>query len=497
MTTFPSVNAIRFVDTTLRDGHLSLWASNMRTDMMLPIAERLDDAGFEAIEVMSSAFYKKCVRDLKDDPWERIRLLKQRIGRTPLRSIRSRSMLAFQMTDPAIGDLWLERLAANGIDELRTSDPSNTPLYWKQAVDAAKRAGLKTILNIIYSISPKHTDEYFIQRTREAAKLEVARICFKDPGGLLTPESTRRLVPLILRESKEMPVEFHTHCNTGLGSLCCLEAIKLGVRSVNTAIPPLADASSNPSIFNVAMNARALGFTTRIDEEVLRPVRDHFIKVAEREHFPLGKPVHYDAFHPMHQVPGGMISNFRFQLASLGKLDKLPEVLEEVSRVRAEFGYPIMVTPYSQFFGVQAAINVIVGQRYKEVTDEVLLYTLGFWGDEEARCIDGNVKDRLLSIPRAKELAGSDPPELSIQEFRRKFGGEFVSDDDKLLYYFAGAEAVNAMRAGHGHSSLRPNPSASLITLIEQIGQRKQAVHVYIKREGLSLRVKRRATAKA
>lgn len=126
-----------------------------------------------------------------------------------------------------------------------------------------------------------------------------------------------------------------------------------------------------------------------------------------------------------------------------------------------------------------------------------MLYTLGFWGDEEARCIDGNVKDRLLSIPRAKELAGSDPPELSIQEFRRKFGGEFVSDDDKLLYYFAGAEAVNAMRAGHGHSSLRPNPSASLITLIEQIGQRKQAVHVYIKREGLSLRVKRRATANA
>jgi oxaloacetate decarboxylase alpha subunit len=159
------------------------------------------------------------------------------------------------------------------------------------------------------------------------------------------------------------------------------------------------------------MNARALGFTTRIDEEVLRPVRDHFIKVAEREHFPLGKPVHYDAFHPMHQVPGGMIPIFVFNSPVLGKLDKLPEVLEEVSRVRAEFGYPIMVTPYSQFFGVQAAINVIVGQRYKEVTDEVLLYTLGFWGDEEARCIDGNVKDRLLSMPRAKELAGSDPPD--------------------------------------------------------------------------------------
>src|SRR6185295_11759418 len=186
MTAIPSANAIRFVDTTLRDGHLSLWASNMRTDMMLPIAGRLDNAGFEAIEVMSSAFYKKCVRDLKDDPWERIRLLKQRIGRTPLRSIRSRSMLAFQMTPPAIADLWLERLAANGIDELRTSDPSNTPACWRQAVDAARRVGLKTILNIIYSISPRHTDDYFVARARAAAALDVERICFKDPGGLLT-----------------------------------------------------------------------------------------------------------------------------------------------------------------------------------------------------------------------------------------------------------------------------------------------------------------------
>ena len=493
MTAVHSSREIRFVDTTLRDGHLSLWASNMRTSMMLPIAERLDRAGFEAIEAMSSAFYKKCVRDLKESPWERVRLLKQRIRRTALRSIRSRSMLAFQMSPPAIADLWLERLAANGIDELRTSDPSNTPIYWKQAVDAAKRVGIKTILNIIYSISPKHTDDYFVERAREAAKLDVARICFKDPGGLLTPESTRRLVPLILRETKAIPLEFHTHCNTGLGSLCCLEAIKLGVTSINTAIPPLADGSSNPSIFNVAMNARALGFTTRIDEEVLGPVRRHFMNVAERERLPIGKPVHYDVFHPMHQVPGGMISNFRFQLASLGKLDKLPEVLEEVSRVRAEFGYPIMVTPYSQFFGVQAAINVMVGERYKEVTDEVLLYALGFWGEEEARCVDDNLKDRLLSSPRAKELAHMDPPELSLQEFRRKFGGESVSDDDKLLNYFAGAEAVGAMRTAGSRSSLEPSQTSSLIALIEEIARRNGPLQFYIKRKGLNLRAVRRA----
>jgi oxaloacetate decarboxylase (Na+ extruding) subunit alpha len=485
---------IFFVDTTLRDGQLSLWASNMRTGMMLPIAERLDHAGFEAIEVMSSAFYKKCVRDLKDDPWERVRRLRQRIKKTPLRSIRSRSMLAFQITPPAIADLWLERLAASGISELRTSDPSNTPSYWKQAVDAAHRVGLRTVLNIIYSISPKHTDDYFIQRAREAAKLDVTRICFKDPGGLLTPEATCRLVPLILREAKGTPVEFHTHCNTGLGALCCLEAIKLGVTLINTAIPPLADGSSNPSVFNVAMNARALGYKTIVDEEIIKPVRDHFTTIAKQESLPIGRPLEYDAFHPLHQVPGGMISNFRFQLGNLGKLDKLPEVLEEVSRVRAEFGFPIMVTPYSQFFGVQAAINVMVGQRYKEVTDEVLFYALGFWGDEEAQSIDANLKDRLLNTPRAKELAQLKPSEMSLKSFREKFGGSGVSDDDRLLRYFAGDEAVAAMRVAGPAKEYAPS-STSLLTLIEEISKRRNSTQVYVKRNGLSLRLERRRAA--
>ncbi len=480
---------IRFVDTTLRDGHLSLWASNMRTAMMLPVAERFERAGFEAIEIMSSAFYKKCVRDLKDDPWERIRLLKKLMPRTPLRSIRSRSMLAFQMTPPAIAELWLERLAANGIDELRTSDPSNTPACWREAVNSAKRAGLKTILNIIYSISPRHTDEYFIQRAREAAKLDVARICFKDPGGLLTPEATRRLVPLILREAKDKPVEFHTHCNTGLGPLCCLEAIQLGITSINTAIPPLADGSSNPSLFNVAMNARALGYRTDIDEAALQPVRDHFTAIAKRENLPVGKPLEYDAFHPLHQVPGGMISNFRFQLASLGKLDQLPAVLEEVSRVRAEFGYPIMVTPYSQFFGVQAAINVMVGARYREVTDEVLLYALGFWGDEEAQSIDADLKDRLLGSPRAKELARIKPPDMSIREFRERFAGK--SDDDRLLIYFAGADAVAAMRAAGAPGDYAGSATA-LVNLIEHLSKRTATAQVYIKHGGSSVRLERR-----
>lgn len=483
---------IYFVDTTLRDGQLSLWASNMRTGMMLPIVENIDRAGFESMEIMASAFYKKCVRDLKDDPWERLRLVSQRVKKTPLRSIRSRSMLAFQITPPAITDLWLERLAANGITELRTSDPSNTPSYWAEAVRAAKRVGLKTILNIIYSISPKHTDEYFAHRFREAAKLDVARICLKDPGGLLTPEATRRLVPLILCEAKDKPVELHTHCNTGLGPLCCLEAIKLGIKSINTAIPPLADGSSNPSIFNVAMNARALGYDPVIDEEAIKPVTQHFTAIAKRENLAIGKPLEYDAFHPLHQVPGGMISNFRFQLSNIGKGDRLGEVLEEVSRTRAEFGFPIMVTPYSQFFGVQAAINVIVGERYKEVTDEVIQYALGQWGEEEAQSIEPNLKDRILSRPRAKELAALKRPEISLKEFREKFGGFGVSDDDLLLRYFAGEDYLAAMRAG-GPRQEYVSTTSLLPTLIEELTKRKHCQQIYIQRGDLTIRLEKRS----
>lgn len=486
------MSEIRFVDTTLRDGQLSLWASNMTTGMMLPIVENIDRAGFESIELLSSAFFKKCVRDLKDDLWERARLVSKRVKHTPLRSIRSRSMLAFQMTPPAISELWLERLAANGINELRTSDPSNTPRYWADAVKAANQVGLRTILNIIYSISPKHTDEYFTARFRAAVKLNPYRLCFKDPGGLLTPESTKRLVPILLREAKGIPVEFHTHCNTGLGSVCCLEAIKAGISSINTAIPPLADASSNPSIFNVAMNARALGYQTNVNEKLLQPVEKHFRAVAREQRLPMGKPLAYDALHPMHQVPGGMISNFRFQLANLGKLDQLPAVLEEVSRVRAEFGYPIMVTPYSQFFGVQAAINVMVGERYKQVTDEVLLYALGFWGREEAESMEANLKDRLLSSPRAKELAKAKSPKMTVKQFRAKFGGAGVSDDEAILRFFAGAEQVDAMKAAGPVKEYRP-AERPLVALIEELAKRKDSHQVYIKRGDLTVQLRRSA----
>jgi len=484
------MNAIRFVDTTLRDGQQSLWAISMKTSMALPIAAQLDQAGFDAAEIVSAAFFKKCVRELRDDPIERIRLVSQRMANTPLRAIRSRYMTAFHITPTSVSRLWLERIKVNGVREIRLSDPSNNPVYWKDALDTASEVGLRTIVNLIFSISPRHTDEYYADKARSAAKLSPYRICLKDPGGLLTPERTRILVPLILKNSDNIPLELHTHCTTGLGPLCCLEAIRLGVRIINTAIPPLANGSSNPSIFNVAKNACALGYEPLIDESVLQPIQEHFTFVARREGLPLGSPVEYDGYHPIHQVPGGMISNFRHQLSKVGMEGKLDEILEEVARVRSEFGYPIMVTPYSQFVGVQAAMNVILGERYREATDEVIQYALGLWGEEESVLMDADVRDKILSRPRARELSRWEPPQTSLRELREKFGGLSIKDDDLLLRYFAGNDEVEALRRG-GPPSHYPSLTQPLISLIAELTKRRYCRQIYIHKGDLSLRLER------
>lgn len=458
--------------------------------MILPIASKIDQAGFDAIEIVSPSFYKKCVRELREDPWERIRLVAERITQTPLRAIRNRHMAGFHITPSFVADLWLERLAANGVRQVRTSDPSNTFSWWQEMVKAADRVGLETVINLIFSISPKHTDEYYAQKAREAAELEVSRICLKDPGGLLTPERTRKLVPVVLQNTDGITVELHTHCNTGLGPLCCLVAIQSGIKIVNTAIPPLANGSSNPSVFNVAANARAVGYMPNIDEQPLKMVADHFTSIAKREGLRVGVPLEYDSYHFSHQVPGGMISNFRHQLSKLGMEQRLGEVLEETGRVRAEFGYPIMVTPYSQFVGVQAAMNVILGERYKEVTDEVIQYALGLWGEEESTSMDLNVRDKILSRPRARELAKWEPPETSLKELRTKLGGQGVSDDDLLLRYFAGEADVEVMR-----SMGRPKEYLStchpLLTLIGELSQKRNLSRIYLKKENFLLRLEK------
>ena len=473
-------NGIKFVDTTIRDGHQSLWAENMTTGMMLPVAERMDQAGFDAIELISSSHLKKCVRELKEDPWARVKLMSERITRTPLR-LNAGRFSAFDITPKSMYRLFMERMAANGIREARISEEWNELEGWRWKTEVAREVGINPVLNLIYSVSPKHTDEYFAQRTRDAASLKVNRLCLKDPGGLLTPDRVKTLVPIVFENANGIPVELHTHCTTGLGPLCCVEAVKLGIKIVNTALPPLSDGSSNPSLFNVAKNLRALGYQTLIDEELLKPVSQHFTFIAKHEGFPIGTPVEYDYTQYQHQVPGGMISNLRHQLRKVGLEHKIDQALEETMQVRAELGYPIMVTPLSQFVGSQAAINVIVGERYKEVTDQIIQYALGYWGREGAELLNPDVKAKILDRPRAKEWAQWQPPEPTVAEVRKKMNAEAVSDEELLLRWNLSVEEIETMRAA-GAPKEYLTARQPLVNLIDALSKRSDYRQIVIQK---------------
>src|SRR5215468_1992450 len=442
------MSEIHFVDTTLRDGQQSLWALGMKTDAMLGAAAQMDRIGFESMEFFVSIMIKKYVRELKENPWTWVCEGVKRIRQTRLRNHGGlHGSGAMEKLPHAAMKLLAERLVCYGITLTRTSNCWNDFDELRDEVRDLRGIGMDTIVNLIYSVSPRHTDEYYAKKTREAAAINPYRICFKDVGGLLTPERARTLIPAILQNAGAVPVEYHAHCNNGLATLCYLEAVKHGITALHTAVPPLANGSSQPSIANVARNLRALGYTPVVNDDEVKPVEEHFCAVAKREGLAIGRPFAYDASQYSHQVPGGVISNLRHQLHVIGKEDKLQETLDEAALVRADFGYPIMVTPLSQFVVSQAAINVIVGERYKEVTDQVIQYVLGLWGKEAPGIMDPDVKDKILSRSRARDWQGWEPPEPSLDEVRRKFGGPSISDEELLLRVYAGEDAVKSMNA--------------------------------------------------
>ncbi len=485
---------ISFIDTTLRDGQQSLWALGMKTDAMLGAAAQMDRIGFESMEFFVSIMIKKYVRELKQNPWTWVREGVKRFRHTRLRNHGGlHGSGAMEKLPHAAMKLLAERLVSYGVTLTRTSNCWNDFDELRQEVQDLRRIGMETIVNLIYTVSPRHTDEYYATKTRAAAAINPFRICFKDVGGLLTPERARTLISAILQNAGTVPVEYHAHCNNGLATLCYIEAVKHGIISLHTAVPPLANGSSQPSIVNVARNLRALGYIPVVNEDQVKPVEEHFTAIARRDGFAFGKPFAYDLAQYSHQVPGGVISNLRHQLRVIGKEDKLGETLEEAARVRADFGYPIMVTPLSQFVVSQAAINVIVGERYKEVTDQVIQYALGIWGREAPLIMNPDVKDKILNRRRAKDWYGWSPPDLSLAEVRQKLGAT-VSDEELILRVYAGPEAVDALKSTHAPPR-QVDSRQTLLQLIEQLSKKKDCNHVYIRRNGMSLKLGKSAHA--
>jgi pyruvate/oxaloacetate carboxyltransferase len=428
---------IHFVDQTLRDAQQSLWGYMMRTDHMTPVAEMMDRVGYQAIATVGSQAFTVQVRNLNEDPWERIRVLSKLITKTPLRgSYQIGSLSSFDLSTPRdIITLWIKRSVANGIKSFWICDYQYEMEKFIYFARIAKAEGSEVVPALMYTSSPFHTKEYWARKTRVLleAKGWIDRLMIEDASGVITPEETRNLVSTVRDNSEGLPLEFHSHCNSGLAPLCYLEALKAGATTLHTAVAPLANGTSLPATETILKNARRLGFSSDLDEEALAGVSAHFRKIAETEGLPIGAPMEYDLFHFEHQVPGGMMTNLTRQLKEVGMEHRLEEILEEVVRVRKEFGYPVMATPYSQIVGAQAIENVISGERYQQITDEAIKYVLGLYGEPVAP-VDPEVRDRIMSLPRARQFENWKPEgyEKPVEELRREIGPE-LSDDDLLL----------------------------------------------------------------
>ncbi len=431
------MNQINFVDQTIRDAQQSLWGLLMSTDMILPIAPVMDQVGYKAIATVGGRGAIVGIRHLGEDVLGRMRLLCNAMQRTPVRSsFATWSFSGFDIDPPAALELWIRRAAANGMRSFWVVDyQTNLMDNYRYLIRVTKEVGAEVVTSLMYTLSPVHTDELWAQKTRKIVEAgDVDIIMLEDTGGVLTPERTRTLLPAIERESKGLPIEFHSHCNLGVANLSYLEAIKLGVESVHTAVSPLANDTSLPSTENILKNARRLGYSSNLDEEALKAVSDHFRKIAEERGLRTGVPLEYDLFNYEHQVPGGMMGTMRNQLAELGIEHRLPEVLEEVAPIRKEFGYPVMATPYSQFICAQALFNITSGERYKIVADEVIKYMLGLYGEPDGP-VDQNVKDKILGSPKAKKWMNWSPPDITVDDLRREVGAGL--SDDELLYQLA------------------------------------------------------------
>lgn len=463
------------VDVTLRDAHQCLWSTRMTTPMMTPILSRIDDVGYEYINILGGAVFDVQVRYLHENPWERVGLLCEHL-RTPCDGLtRGQSLYTFELFSDDIVTLNSQVLARRGLKVLTVYDALNDMRNIFSSVRSAHDCGMQVNAMIVYALSPVHTDDYFVERTRELVAMEVEFISIKDPTGLLTPERAETLFPVILAAAGGIPLQLHTHAQSGLAVQVHEAAMRHGFRYGHTASQPLANGASHPSTEDIDERARALGYATGIDRRALADVSGYFGVLAERENKPRGQVARYDPALYEHQVPGGMISNLRSQLAGMGMEHRMPEILEEVARVRKDLGYPILVSPFAQYIVTQSVLNVVQGERYKTVPDEVRKYALGFYGRLAATpCDEFLSKAGIRSEDLSTERAGHDL-EPMLPKLRRELGAS-TSDENLLLAAFYDRSLL-APLANASTPTLRfgTTPLLELVRYIESRSDVRQA----------------------
>lgn len=468
---------LRFIDETLRDGPQSLWATRMNTRTVLEAATLLDDTGVDQATAASGATFETALRFLNDDPWERLRRTRQCLQRTPMEVlIRGRNLFGWSRYSDDVVELLLQCLQRAGTDRIKVFDGLNDIDAIAAHCRIAKQLGMGVTGMLTYSISPIHTDVHFADKARRYAELGVDAVLLCDASGILRPERLAGLLGAIRAAiGPDTPIEFYAHASMGLAHDVYREAMRCGVSAVTTAALPLANGESLPDTASIARIATELGLPTALDMDAVQRLDDYMEWATVREGQRPGVPVRFDplAYERFvgHQIPGGMISNFRTQLREAGLMHRIDEVLEEASRVRAELGHPVMVTPFSQFVGVQAVFNVIQGERYKTVPDEVRQFARGRYG-RACSPIDPNVLDRILRGEQADADARSALAEPSMLAAFRSEHGPFASDEDLLLQLFYGKPAVEQLRRAR-NAPLPVSIQSPLRALIEALSRQR------------------------
>ena len=373
-------NHLRITDTSLRDAHQSLWATRMRTADILGIIDIMDQAGFYSLEVWGGATFDVCLRFLRENPWERLRQIKQRAPKTPLQMLlRGQNVVGYRNYPDDLLDRFIELALLHGMDIFRVFDALNDTRNLESAIRAVKQHGGHAQGTLSYTISPVHTVEKYLGYAREQVALGIDSLVVKDMAGILTPAAAAELVGALMAEF-DIPVQIHCHATSGMAEATYLEGVKAGAGAIDGAVASMSGFSSQPAVETLHAIFTSLGYHTGLDLDAIRVASRYFEDLAPRRCKPRGFEPPVDAEILIHQIPGGMISNFRSQLEQQDALDRLPEVLEEVTRVRHDLGYPPLVTPTSQIVGTMAVMNVLAGERYKIVPQEVRNYVKGMYG---------------------------------------------------------------------------------------------------------------------
>lgn len=427
---------VKITETIFRDAHQSLIATRMTTDEMLPIAEKLDQVGFNSVEMWGGATFDSCLRFLNEDPWERLRKIKDKMKNTPLQMLlRGQNILGYKHYSDDVVEEFVKKSVYNGIDIIRIFDALNDVRNIEKAMDTAKKEGAHVQAAICYTISPVHTIEVFVKLAKEMESMGADTICIKDMAGMLEPYYTYDLVKA-LKETIKVPIQLHSHCTSGLAPMAYIKAVEAGVDIVDTSLSPFGSGTAQPPTEPLVATLQGTPYDTGLDlmllneiAEYYKPIRDKYIANGLLN----PKVLSVDINTLLYQVPGGMLSNLVSQLDMQNALDKFDEVLKEVPKVREDLGYPPLVTPTSQIVGTQAVMNVLSGERYKLIPNEVKNYVKGLYGRPTVPIADDIVK-KIIGDEKVIDHRPADdiPPQLDkLKEEIKKY---MEQDEDVLSY---------------------------------------------------------------